>query len=149
MSAKPRLIKDTIMQLPMPKFPKQIANTARSAARAMMRIVLLSLLALGFTQPASAQVHQYTNTTDSSTGEIDVLSTPCSAPFTRTLSVADSFVVADVNLGILMAHTWIGDVTINLVAPNGTRVKVFDRIGSSNDNFNILLDDQAAASVSL
>lgn len=128
----------------MPKFPKQIANTARSAARIIMRIVLLSVLALGISQPASAQVHQYTNTNDSSAGQIEVYSFPCNAPFTRTLSVADSFIVGDVNLGLLMAHTYRGDVTITLAAPNGTRVKVFDRTSGGADNFNFLLDDQAA-----
>jgi uncharacterized repeat protein (TIGR01451 family) len=105
-------------------------------------------LALAFAPLAQAQaVHQYTNTVDSAVDAIDDTQTPCSAPMKRTFTVAESYTIADVNIGVLMAHTYRQDMIFTLVSPTGTRVVVFNRAGGSNNNFNLLLDDEATTAV--
>ena len=71
--------------------------------------------------------------------------TPCNAPSVRTIEVLDDFTVADVDLGLLITHSWRGDVRVDLVSPQGTRVRVLttDTTAASQDNYNILLDDEA------
>ena len=68
--------------------------------------------------PAIAQTGTYQNTTP---GVIDGTTT-CAAPITRTISVADSFTIADVNLGFLAIHTWRTDIQLDLRSPAGTSV---------------------------
>lgn len=56
---------------------------------------------------------------------------------------ADGTVLGDLSVGILIPHTWQGDLTISLVAPWGGSILLFDRPGSpqvtifgfSADNF--------------
>jgi len=112
---------------------------------------LLVLVALVMLSPgAMAQtVNRYTNTTDSTLNQISDLTTPCTGtPFTRTFTVGSSFTVSDVNIGVLMAHTYRSDVQMTLVSPAGTRVVVFKRENGGADNFNVLMDDEAATAMS-
>ena len=104
--------------------------------------VLVVALCLAFAQPALAQsTSQFTNTT---TGTINNTTT-CAAPLVRNFNVTSSFTIADVNIGILTAHTWRGDLQFTLQSPSGTRVQLTngDTQNVSGDNFNVLLDDSA------
>ena len=67
----------------------------------------------------------------------------------RTVAVADSFVLGDVDLGFLASHTWRGDIRLDLVSPAGTTVRLLeeDTQGTFVDNYNIRLDDEAATRV--
>ena len=116
---------------------------------------VLCLLAISSVLPhgiAQAQtVNRYSNTTDSPTGAINDIATPCSpigSRFVRDFTVGGNFVVSDVNLGVLMAHTWRADIQMFLVSPNGTRVQLTTGFGSSADNFNLTFDDEAGSDVS-
>jgi subtilisin-like proprotein convertase family protein len=56
--------------------------------------------------------------------------------------------IADVNLAFDISHTYVSDLTLTLIAPDGTRIQLLSGIGGSNDNFtNTVLDDQAATSI--
>ena len=62
-----------------------------------------------------------------------------------TLSIADGGVIDDVNLLDLHgAHTWINDLDFNLISPAGTAVQVLAQSCSSQNNFDLTLDDEAA-----
>jgi uncharacterized repeat protein (TIGR01451 family) len=94
------------------------------------------------TNPAAAQTTTtYSNTT---TGAINNATT-CAAPLVRNFTVAGSFTVGDVDIGMLATHTWRGDIRVTLQSPTGTRVQVVtgDSDNISGDNFNVRLNDSA------
>ena len=93
---------------------------------------------------ASAQTNQYTNTT---TGNI-VDSTNCATTVTRTFVVGTSYAISDVNLGVLLSHTYRSDLRITLIAPNGDSAILTQSNGAAADNLNVLFDDEAAANIS-
>mgnify|MGYP003537074440 CR=1 FL=1 len=69
--------------------------------------ICLWLAALcAFPQAAFAQL-QYTNSTD---GTVNETVTPCTNPLVRNFTVSDIYTVADVNIGILMSHTYRGGI---------------------------------------
>ena len=112
-------------------------------AVAVLLRLLLAALGLAFAQPVMAQaVSTYVVTND---GVIDGTRT-CTNPLVRNFNVTDSFTIADVDLGVLITHTWRGDLQITLVSPDGTRVQLTngDTQFTSGDNFNVVLDDAAA-----
>lgn len=97
--------------------------------------------------PAMAQT-RYTNTADSTTGGINKTAAPCSSRFTRTFFVGTSFTVSDVDIGVLAAHVFRGDMVMYLVHPDGTRVQLTAGSGSNSaKNFNALFNDEATAGI--
>lgn len=83
--------------------------------------------------------NEYTNTTP-----LPVPDNQCSTGWVSSvITVPDTFVVADVNVGIWMTHTYRGDVEMQLRAPNGTTVLLIADAGGSADNINALFDDSA------
>lgn len=112
----------------------------RSAVAAVVLRFICMALGLAFSQPLMAQaVSTYVVTND---GAINGSRT-CTSPLVRNFNVAESFTVADVDIGVLITHTWRGDLQITLVSPNGTRVQLTngDTQSISGDNFNVRLDD--------
>ena len=97
------------------------------ACTALFRLLAIALAVLSFGSVAGAQtVTRYTNTTDSAAGGINSSATPCTNTFKRTFSVGTSFTVADVNVGVLVAHTYRGDLAMFLRSPAGTRIQLTD-----------------------
>jgi hypothetical protein len=90
------------------------------------------------------------------------LGIPDNAPagVTDSINVGDSFSVTDVNVGLNITHTWVGDLCIE-VEHGGTTVLLVQRpgantgvdchsgspFGCSQDNYNIVLDDEAGANI--
>jgi|GEM_PF-3546090 len=114
----------------------------------MMRLIitLCALLIAQFALTIAAHANaSYSNTTafaiDSGNG--------CPSVTTRTIAVGDNFLIADVDLGLLVTHTWRGDVRLDLISPQGTRVRLIesDTDALSTDNYNVLLSDQAPAAI--
>ncbi len=61
------------------------------------------------------------------------------------LSITNDVEIVDLNVKNLRGtHTNISDLTFTLESPAGTRVELFSRICSTQDNFDINLDDAAA-----
>ncbi len=63
----------------------------------------------------------------------------------RTFSVSGLTAVTDLNVGLVAAHTWRGDMDVRLESPLGTEVQliVSDTSGAGNhDNYNIELSDE-------
>lgn len=107
-------------------------------------LLLAATLAVCVGAPASAQTNQYTNTT---TGNI-VDSTNCATTVTRTFVVGTSYTVSDVNLGVLLSHTYRSDLRITLIAPNGDSAILMQSDGGASDNLNVLFDDEAGTNIS-
>ncbi len=67
---------------------------------------------------------------------------------TSTIEIADAGLIRDLDLRLDITHTYVGDLNAFLIAPNGTRISLFDRIGGSGQNFtNTRFDDEAATSI--
>lgn len=66
---------------------------------------------------------------------------------THGLNVPTTDPITDVNLAVNLTHTWISDITIAMLSPQGTQVNVFNRSCTSNDNINATFDDQGSAIV--
>lgn len=61
------------------------------------------------------------------------------------LNISGSGTIDDVNvLNLNGQHTWINDLDFNLASPGGTSVQIMARSCSSQDNFDLNLDDEAA-----
>ena len=89
---------------------------------------------------AAAQTGPYENTT---VATIDG-TTDCTAPVTRTISVAQSFTISDLDVGFLATHTWRTDIQLDLRSPAGTTVRLINAPANLNyDNYDVLLDDEA------
>jgi subtilisin-like proprotein convertase family protein len=74
---------------------------------------------------------------------------PNSGTVTETIIVVtDDFILTDVNVTVDITHTWDSDLTIELVAPDGTVVELANAVGGSGDNFtNTVFDGDAATSI--
>lgn len=93
-----------------------------------------------------------------------ILDAPSSATFNKSTSMPisdfvtsdDPLVVAgagmvllDTRVTVNLTHTWMADLQIWLVAPDGDSVQLFNRHGGSGDNLvSTVFDDSAAASIS-
>ena len=73
-----------------------------------------------------------------------------SAGVTSVLNVPADFVLSDVNVGVSINHTWIADLQLFLIAPDGTTVLIYDRScapGVQRKDINAVFDDAADATV--
>ncbi|MGB3546847.1 MAG: reprolysin-like metallopeptidase [Saprospiraceae bacterium] len=71
---------------------------------------------------------------------------PNGPPITKTseVFVVESGIISDINIpNILINYQFIKELTLTLVSPAGTRVKLFDQQCFSTQNFNIGFDDEA------
>ncbi|MFN7574587.1 MAG: S8 family serine peptidase, partial [Planctomycetota bacterium] len=65
-----------------------------------------------------------------------------------TLEITDSGTIADLDLSLDITHTWVSDLDVFLIAPDGTRVELFSDVGGSGDDFSgTYLDDEASTSI--
>ena len=99
------------------------------------------------------------------TSQIDVLNSSCYTRINDTnytigpdigvttsiINMDQNAVITDVNLTLNIEHTWIADLEVKLIAPDGvTEIILFEDVGSNGDNFtNTVLDDDASTDVSM
>lgn len=132
----------TIVRYPLVMFRKSDIYGLADVGLKILCVALACMAAV-LASPLRAQTTTtYSNTTNGTVNG----STICSAPLVRNFTVSGSFSVADVNIGILVTHTWRGDLQFTLQSPTGTRVQLTngDTASTSGDNFNVLLDDSAS-----
>ncbi|MFZ4575251.1 MAG: proprotein convertase P-domain-containing protein, partial [Phycisphaerales bacterium] len=109
-----------------------------------MKKALALALAAGvcgtLTSVASAQTYSSTTT------PVAILDTPT---IDNSITVPDSFVLADVNVQINITHTFDADLDIVLLPPGGTTyVHLATDVGGGGDNFvNTIFDQQAATAI--
>lgn len=64
-----------------------------------------------------------------------------------TISVPDANLIGDVNVRVVINHTWIGDLIMTLTHPSGQQVLLWDRACSSEDNLDVTFDDDGGVLV--
>ena len=114
-----------------------------SAFRRWGLFCLWFLALIGAPSSAFAQI-TYVNTTD---GTVNETATPCTAPLLRTFTVPQIYSIADVNIGVLMSHTYRGDLRMFLLSPTGTQITLIQNTADTQNNFNVSFDDSHAASI--
>ncbi|WP_459209809.1 proprotein convertase P-domain-containing protein [Aquimarina rhabdastrellae] len=67
---------------------------------------------------------------------------------TSVITVNDDVLIDDVNVSINLTHTYVADLDIKLIAPNGTEVELSTDNGGPGDNYtNTVFDDQASTPI--
>lgn len=105
----------------------------------VLGFLCLCLIALFPVEKAEAQ----TVTTYSNSSTIAIPDNACPATVNRTFSVGTSYEVGDVDIGILLDHTYRRDLEITLTSPTGTIVTLMDFVGGGANNLNVRFDDEA------
>lgn len=96
-------------------------------------------------QAAAQATYQYTNSTDASVNES---ATPCWNRLQRNFTVSDNFIIDDVDIGVLAAHSFRGDLRISLRSPSGTQIQLTSGSNSNGaDNYNVRFDDSAGSGI--
>ena len=73
---------------------------------------------------------------------------PDSGTLTSQITISDALQVADLDVLLGITHPRDGDLRVTLIAPDGTRVPLFDRVGGAGSDFDAtLLDGEAPAAV--
>ncbi|MEM9078543.1 MAG: reprolysin-like metallopeptidase [Bacteroidota bacterium] len=60
---------------------------------------------------------------------------------TATIQFVDDLPVADVNVTLVLNHTFVGDLVINLISPSGTKVALIANTCGDLNNINAIFDD--------
>ncbi|MCK0131937.1 M12 family metallo-peptidase [Flavobacteriaceae bacterium F08102] len=72
---------------------------------------------------------------------------------TSSITMTEDFLISDVNVIVEITHTWLWDLQVYLVAPDGTEVLLYDRgCGAASDrrqNINATFDDDASMTICL
>jgi uncharacterized repeat protein (TIGR01451 family) len=126
-------------------------GVCRSSAVKALLAALMLLFALLVGTPVMAQATSSTaNTTSAAIPEMS--SAACSATgatvLTRTFNVTNTFVVGDVDIGVLYTHGDRGHVRMWLTSPAGTTVNLMSNIGGTLNNLSVRFSDEAAAAIS-
>jgi subtilisin-like proprotein convertase family protein len=66
------------------------------------------------------------------------------ATVSRSITVVDAFTFENLDVGVDITHTFVGDLSAVLIAPDGTRVRLFSRVGGGGDNFTGTIFDSEA-----
>lgn len=66
---------------------------------------------------------------------------------TILVDVTDAFSISDLNVNLSIDHTYVSDLSVRLIAPDGTSVQLVTRRGGSRDNLRVVFDDEAVTSV--
>jgi uncharacterized repeat protein (TIGR01451 family) len=106
-------------------------------------LFVVAVSALAGSNVAHAQI-TYTNSID---GAVSETATPCTSPLVRIFTVPEIYSIADVNIGVLMSHTYRGDLRMFLQSPQLTQITLIQNTADTQNNFNVLYDDSAAASI--
>ena len=95
-----------------------------------------------FTAPQSCQASSPCTTYNNNTA-VPIGTGPANT-ITTTINVPTGGSISDVNITIVGTHTYVSDLVFTLQSPLGTIVTLIASQCTSEDNFNIKLDDQAA-----
>ena len=66
---------------------------------------------------------------------------------TIEISAPEGTVVNDIDVPLLITHTWIGDLQITLESPSGTSVSLWGGFCGGTDNLNFTADDEGMQTV--
>ena len=99
---------------------------------------------------ASTTLSASTSRNYSATGPVAITDATNTRVGTTTIAidVADSFLISDLNVSLSLDHTYVSDLRIRLIAPDGTSVQLVNRRGGSSDNVRVTFDDEATSAIS-
>lgn len=103
---------------------------------------LLCLCAIALFPAGKATAQTVSTYSNSSTASIP--DNACPATVNRTFTVGTNYIIGDVDIGVLLDHTYRRDLEITLTSPIGTVVTLMDYVGGSADNLNVKFDDEAS-----
>ncbi len=66
------------------------------------------------------------------------------ADIDNTFGISAVGTVTDVNISLDITHTWVGDVVVEVIAPDGTSVTVLNGSCGNTDDINVTFDDESA-----
>lgn len=128
------------------------SRNLRSMASPRARQFWWPLLALWlWLWSAAAAAQTQTTYANATGGVISDLSCnlPVASQLVRTFTVPTSYIVGDVDLGVLLNHTYRSDLRVFLTSPAGTTVSILPWTTNvqSGNNLNDLFDDEATADI--
>ena len=56
----------------------------------------------------------------------------------------DGAIVTDLDVSLDISHTWVGDLSVSVISPSGTFVRLFIGSGCGNDDLLVIMDDEAS-----
>ncbi|MCS7237719.1 MAG: S8 family serine peptidase [Thermoguttaceae bacterium] len=63
--------------------------------------------------------------------------------------VPEALVIGDLDVALTIEHTYVADLDVYLIGPDGTRILLWADVGGSGQNFvNTILDDEASLTIS-
>ncbi|WP_196892358.1 thrombospondin type 3 repeat-containing protein [Aureivirga marina] len=100
---------------------------------------------------SNANMFETTNNFCENFGSSDVpltISSTVSETVISTLTVDENMTITDVNVNINITHTYVEDLDIKLIAPDGTEIILTEDNGGSGDNYsNTVFDDDATTPI--
>lgn len=61
------------------------------------------------------------------------------------LDISDQAVIQDLNVNVSIDHSYVGDLSLYLIAPDNTRVKLVQNLGDNQDDFRETVFDQESS----
>ncbi len=108
------------------------------------KIKTFFVLILGFylTSLQAVVIPPYVDTTSQF---VDDAVAGCPAGKTTTFNITDDFTITDLNVGIVVEHTYRGDLRISVTSPPpaSTVVNLIQNVGGTTENFNVLFDSDS------
>ncbi|GAA0720456.1 zinc-dependent metalloprotease family protein [Aquimarina litoralis] len=62
---------------------------------------------------------------------------------TSTITVADDITISDLNISVDILHTWVEDLEVRLISPQGSEVVLLNGVCGDGDNIAVTFDDEA------
>lgn len=115
-------------------------------ARLCQSLVIITAIFVLTFAPAFAATFNYSSSGSTAIPD-GTGSNVCGTTVTRSINVIDSFTIGDLNVGLIISHTYKEDLLISLQSPNGTNVTIVNREGEGFDNLNIRLDDAETTNI--
>jgi len=123
----------------------------------LVSALLLAFIIVGLSAGQVGVVRALTTTVNDIPGAAVAISdASCASPLTRTINVASSIVIADINVGINVSHAVRSQIRATLTSPSGTLVVLIPGAGFGSptiaspddyDNYDVMLDDTSVGSL--
>jgi uncharacterized repeat protein (TIGR01451 family) len=110
----------------------------------LAQVILIFIITCGL-MPQDAFAQVATSYVDTPAAAIAIPDNGCAAGATsvvRTINVPTSYLIGDVNIGVLASHIYRGDLRVTLTH-GATSVTLLNRSGAGADNLNVTFDDEA------
>lgn len=113
----------------------------RSHAPRIAAVVAVGILAAGTIPASAAPFGPY----ESTTPLLNIPDNDNTTGAARSISVAESFIINDLDVGLNITHTFRGDIRVTLTSPSNTTVQIVNPdVNDGFRNYDILLNDASS-----